>query len=123
MIMDPCPECNKIGVDVVHRDEENSTLTYKCCYCNWTETRSTDQPIITTKDTIEITTGEDDRMILVIPENVGLGTKKIAPIGNSHHVIIDQRMMNASGVKSGDLVHVLIWRADPKQPKKVEDHE
>jgi len=71
------------------------------------------------------TTVEDENgeIILVIPENSGLGTKKLAPIGNSQHVIIDRKMMEAAGVEIGDLIHVLIWGTDSKRSKEVEDHE
>lgn len=71
------------------------------------------------------TTVEDEngKIILVIPENSGLGTKKLAPIGNSQHVIIDRKMMDAAGVEIGDLVYVLVWSVDSKRPKEVEDHE
>lgn len=71
------------------------------------------------------TTVEDEggKIILVIPENSGLGTKKLAPIGNSQHVIIDRKMMEAAGVETGDLIHILIWSVDSKQPKEAEDHE
>lgn len=61
--------------------------------------------------------------MLVIPENAGLGTKMLAPIGNSQHVIIDQRMMDAAGVEIGDLIHVLVWKVASKQSIEVEDHE
>ncbi len=115
MIM--CPNCKKSGVDLIDRDEEKGTLKYQCCYCDWTE-----MGFITHPNTMDADYG-DNRMILMIPENSGLGTKKLAPIGNSQHVIIDRRMMNAAGVKIGDLIHVVIWKSISKYSKEREDHE
>ena len=112
-----CPNCKKSGVDLVDRDEEKGTLKYQCRYCKWTEIGFIIQP-----NTVDVDDGYG-KMVLMIPESAGVGTKKLAPIGNSQHVIIDRRMMNAAGVKIGDLIHVLIWRVTSKSPEVVEDHE
>lgn len=115
-----CPECGKSGIDIVDSNQAEGTLKYQCCYCNWTGMMPIPQPIIITKDT----TGARDRdtRLLAIPENSGLGTKRLSPAGNSQHVFIDRRMMDAAGVKTGDLIHVLIWRIASKW-SEVEDHE
>lgn len=112
MIM--CPKCNKFSVVIIDRDEEKGTLRYQCSYCKWVETRPINQPI---------KCREWRKMILAIPEGAGLGTKRLSPIGNSQHVIIDRRMMDSAGVELGDLIHVLIWKSLSKQSKEVEDHE
>ena len=112
-----CPNCKESGVDLIDRDEEKGILKYQCQYCNWTEVGFIDQP-----NTIDGDDG-DEKMILMIPENAGLGTKKLAPIGNSQHVIIDRRMMNAAGIKVGDLIHILVWKITSKLSKGGEDHE
>lgn len=59
----------------------------------------------------------------MIPENSGLSTKRLSPVGNSQHVYIDRIMMDAAGVEIGDLIHILIWRVASKHSKDVEDHE
>ena len=119
MIM--CPKCNKFSVELIDRNEKKGTLRYQCHYCKWVETRPIDQPIITIKDIIDA--GDGDKTILALPEDIGLGTKRLSPIGTSQHVIIDRRMMESAGVELGDLIHVLIWKSISKSSKEVEDHE
>ena len=101
-----CPKCNKLGVDLVDRDEEKGTLKYQCRYCNWTEVG-----FITHPNTIDVDDG-DGKMILMIPRNIGIGDKKLVAVGNSQYVIIDRKMMESAGIEIGDVVHVLIWRVD-----------
>lgn len=107
-----CPNCKKSGVNLVDRDEEKGTIKYQCQYCKWTEVGFITQP-----NTVDVDDG-DGNMILMIPENAGLGTKKLSPAGNSQHVFIDRRMMDAAGVEIGDLIHVLIWVVAPKRSKE-----
>lgn len=112
-----CPNCKKSGVDLIDRDEEKGTLKYQCCYCDWTETGFITHPNITDADY------GDNRMIFMIPESAGIGTKRLSPMGNSQHIIIDRKMMDAGGFEIGDLVHVVIWKSISKYLKEREDHE
>lgn len=107
-MMITCPNCKKSGVDLVHRDEEKGTLKYRCRFCKWTETAFITRPNITGED------HGDGRIMLMIPENIGMCTKRLSPIGTSQHIIIDRKMMEAAGVEIGDLIHVLIWRVVSK---------
>lgn len=112
-----CPNCKKSGVNLIDRDEGKGTLKYQCCYCDWTEMGFITHPNITDSDY------GDNRMILMIPESAGIGTKRLSPIGTSQHIIIDRKMMDAGGVEIGDLVHVVIWKSISKYLKEGEDHE
>ncbi len=103
-----CPNCKKSGVDLVHRNEEKGTLKYRCRFCKWTETAFIARPNVRGED------HGDGRIMLMIPENIGMCTKKLVAVGNSQYVIIDRKMMEAAGVEIGDLVHVLIWSVDFK---------
>lgn len=106
-----CPNCKKSGVDLVHRDEEKGTLKYRCQFCKWTETGFITRPNI-------IDGNECGKTILMIPESIGMGTRRLASVGNSQHVYIDQKMMDAAGVEIGDLIYVLIWKTTSNNQRR-----
>lgn len=102
-----CPDCQSTEFEITDHNTEDGTIECKCRECGWTTSgrifNPTDEKIVgEVRGRISLTS---------IPKEVGMGTKRIAPTGHGHHVYIDRQMMIASGVDTGDIVHILIWKS------------
>lgn len=104
-----CPECQASKVEIINYNPKDGMLECECRECGWCASGCVNPPDDLVK---EIINGNGSRRLLIsVPEEVGMGTKRIAPTGHGHHVYIDQKMMIASGVDTGDIVHILIWKS------------